>query len=788
MSGPAPATAMPQHVAIRVDVGGTVFRISLHTLMEGARFSGVVFQALCLQILGPTGGGSAWDQRVVPAQNPQYGVKHFVDADPTPWPCWLEYLRTRRVPFVEAGPLRDRVICDSELAGLAELAEGLGQLAYWRRHELQALLVRPGGVYQGARLRGQDLSNLGFARCSLRRADLSDCMLTDCTFDGADMVGANLQRAVMTRSSLPRADLRKACLSGARLAGADLSDANLSNTDLSDCDLSGCNLAGATLPPWSSGLMEGVKLAGATGWVPADRNMRQANLKGGDLSGADLKRANLSDADLSGAKLIGADLSGCNLAGATLPPWSSGLMEGVKLAGATGWVPADRNMRQAKLKGGDLSGTDLKGVNLSDADLSGAKLIGADLSGCNLADATLPPWSSGLMEGVKLAGATGWMPADRNMRQARLKGAVLESADLQAVRLSNADLSGADLKRANLSDADLSGAKLIGADLSGCNLAGATLPPWSSGLMEGVKLAGATGWVPADRDMRKAKLKGVVLESADLQAVSLRNADLSGADLKRANRSDADLSGAKLIGVDLSGCKLAGATLPPWSSGLLEGVKVAGATGWVPADRNMRQVKLKGVDLRNADLSNCNLSGADLHSADLTAAELSGADLCGAMLAGARGGRAARVVVYSRPVNRFFSFGAATVQVQLGGGNSLMQVLKVGSPVVVALTAARALRLRSVAVVNEYYDRSQPGDGKHCAKRMEVLTGPAADGPWTSVATFTSAKTKDRQTFAAAPDSPALGGFVQVLVHDTHGDETCVRDVSLEGEAWGPAG
>jgi hypothetical protein len=170
--------AMPQHVVIRVDVGGTVFRISLHTLMEGARFGGVVFQALCLQILGPTSGGSPWDQRVVPAQNPQYGVKHFVDADPMPWPCWLEYLRSGEVPFVEAGPLRERVICDSQRAGLAEFAEGLGELADWRRHELQALLVRPGGVYQGARLRGQDLSNLGFAKCSLRRADLSDCRST----------------------------------------------------------------------------------------------------------------------------------------------------------------------------------------------------------------------------------------------------------------------------------------------------------------------------------------------------------------------------------------------------------------------------------------------------------------------------------------------------------------------------------------------------------------------------------------------------------------------------------
>jgi len=61
------AMAMPQHVAIRVEVGGTVYRVSLHTLMEDARFGGVVFQALCLQILGPTSGGSpgtsAWCPR-----------------------------------------------------------------------------------------------------------------------------------------------------------------------------------------------------------------------------------------------------------------------------------------------------------------------------------------------------------------------------------------------------------------------------------------------------------------------------------------------------------------------------------------------------------------------------------------------------------------------------------------------------------------------------------------------------------------------------------------------------
>jgi hypothetical protein len=185
--------------------------------------------------------------------------------------------------------------------------------------------------------------------------------------------------------------------------------------------------------------------------------------------------------------------------------------------------------------------------------------------------------------------------------------------------------------------------------------------------------------------------------------------------------------------------------------------------------RDLRQAKLKGAVLEGADLEGVNLSNADLRSADLTVAELSGARLCGAMLAGARGGR------------------AATVQVQPADGKALTDALKVGSPVVVALTAAGALRLRSVAVVNYNDDRSQPGYGRYNAKRMEVLTGPAADGPWTSVATFTSAKTKDLQTFAAAPDAPALGGFVQVLVHDTHGDQAFVQEVSLEGEAWGPA-
>ena len=47
------ATAMPQNVCIRLNVGGSVFHTSLYTMMKGARHGARVFQTLCTQILGP---------------------------------------------------------------------------------------------------------------------------------------------------------------------------------------------------------------------------------------------------------------------------------------------------------------------------------------------------------------------------------------------------------------------------------------------------------------------------------------------------------------------------------------------------------------------------------------------------------------------------------------------------------------------------------------------------------------------------------------------------------------
>ena len=138
---------MPQNVRVRLNVGGTVFHTSLHTILEGARRGCVVFQCLAEQILGPQScavsgesdgraDGVAWEQRVVPAKDERYRLEYFVDADPTPFPVWLNYLRTGRVPIVEAGSLRDTVILETELAGLTELADGLRAAAQPRETEL----------------------------------------------------------------------------------------------------------------------------------------------------------------------------------------------------------------------------------------------------------------------------------------------------------------------------------------------------------------------------------------------------------------------------------------------------------------------------------------------------------------------------------------------------------------------------------------------------------------------------------------------------------------------------
>ncbi len=159
-------------------------------------------------------------------------------------------------------------------------------------------------------------------------------------------------------------------------------------------------------------------------------------------------------------------------------------------------MPADKDLCKDKLKGASMEHAKLEGADMSDCKMSRVNLGRADLRKTNLdnamlKDSILSVWNNGLLEGVRLTGATVWMPANKDLSNAKLQDADLSSCDLSGVNLSSTELSGANLLNTNMKIVNLSNDKLHNAHLS----------EWSSGLMEGTKLAGSEGWVPADKDL-----------------------------------------------------------------------------------------------------------------------------------------------------------------------------------------------------------------------------------------------------------------------------------------------
>ena len=118
--------------------------------MEAARLGCEYLQVLCFKILQAfqdSGQEPMWNRgstsvhfhrnqlQSTSHRNPgsdQMEQEHFIDADPTHFPFWLGYFRTQKVPRVEAGPLWQRLLDESEEAGLKDLAE-LRRLVDWRR-------------------------------------------------------------------------------------------------------------------------------------------------------------------------------------------------------------------------------------------------------------------------------------------------------------------------------------------------------------------------------------------------------------------------------------------------------------------------------------------------------------------------------------------------------------------------------------------------------------------------------------------------------------------------------
>ncbi|MCB0062116.1 MAG: pentapeptide repeat-containing protein [Caldilineaceae bacterium] len=228
------------------------------------------------------------------------------------------------------------------------------------------------------------------------------------------------------------------------------------------------------------------------------RDLRAADLHGGNFVEANLRGADLTNADLREADLSGADLTGANLENAKL--------EGAKLIGT--------NLTQAYVRGADLRNASLNGADFIEADLTGVSLTETLLQGAGFEKAKLIEVQ---LQNTNIAGVV--------FTGANLQGADLTGAQLQGARLSQADLSGSFLVGADLSGAWLNLATLTGADLTGANLSGAA--------MMGANLSSTK--------LERAKLFGAVLVGAQMQGVLLYGADLTGARLFRAELTINDL-------------------------------------------------------------------------------------------------------------------------------------------------------------------------------------------------------------------------------------------------------
>lgn len=284
---------------------------------------------------------------------------------------------------------------------------------------------------------------------------------------------------------------------------------------------------------------------------------------------------------------------------------------------AQGYRCDGRLLADARLDGGDFSGTSFVGAdlsraslycaNLSNCDFRRARLQRADLRGCTFTGAAL---TDANLDQADLRAAILWVRDDaRGMRWmgGRASPAAAEPEDPKAaqpvtygVDFSNCSLQGARLRDANLKNANFSGANLNGADLIGAKLEGA--------LFRGAILTGL--------DLSKLSIPSSALADCVLDPTAEARARLGEIRRELERAQDWVTSAgrpAQLDGLDLRPAS------DLFRGRLLAGLQAKGATAI-------------GVDFTGTKLQGASFDGADLRAADFTGADLRGASFTGARL------------------------------------------------------------------------------------------------------------------------------------------------------------
>jgi uncharacterized protein YjbI with pentapeptide repeats len=160
--------------------------------------------------------------------------------------------------------------------------------------------------------------------------------------------------------------------------------------------------------------------------------------------------------------------------------------------------------------------------------------------------------------------------AGEDLRTLDLRGADFAGLAIDGVDFSGADLSGASFARSRLRRVRLDGCSLVSADFRSATL---RETPLERADARGSRFARAS---LGGADCRGSVFVGANFRDASLRGADLTGCDLTGADLRGADLRDARLGGAVLTGARTSGASFAGAELP---SAVLGGVDFAEAAG-----------------------------------------------------------------------------------------------------------------------------------------------------------------------------------------------------------------
>lgn len=229
----------------------------------------------------------------------------------------------------------------------------------------------------------------------------------------------------------------------------------------------------------------------------------------------------------------------------------------------------------------------IRGLQLQERSLRYADFAGSLLLKANLGPEEKPDSS------YQIDNQSNSRCTDIMGRGADLRGAYLESVQLQEAKLGGARLQGIYLGYAQLQGANLSCVNLNRATFWETQLQGA--------ILTNAKLEGA--------HFRRSQLQGAVLTGANLEGIGFIQAQLQGANLEGVDLRRAGLVDAQLQGANLSQAKLQDATI---SSALQDAVFWKTNFG----ERSPKEVSdliEKGEAIRcddNKEIKKCNLTDA----------------------------------------------------------------------------------------------------------------------------------------------------------------------------------